>query len=60
MSTGKHTMLPLPLLNAYFKVTFTFQGASMSSFKILAGWDFPDGPVVRTLHFHYRGHRFDP
>ena len=22
--------------------------------------DFPDGPVVKTLHFHCRGHRFDP
>ena len=20
----------------------------------------PDGPVVKTLSFHYRGHRFDP
>ena len=23
-------------------------------------WDFPGGPVVKTLHFHCRGHRFDP
>ena len=22
--------------------------------------DFPGGPVVRTLCFHCRGHRFDP
>ena len=22
--------------------------------------DFPGSPVVRTLHFHRRGHRFDP
>ena len=22
--------------------------------------EFPGGPVVRTLHFHCRGHRFDP
>ena len=22
--------------------------------------DFPGGPVVRTLHFHCRGCRFDP
>ena len=22
--------------------------------------EFPRGPVVRTLHFHYRGHEFDP
>ena len=22
--------------------------------------DFPDGPVVKTLSFHCRGHRFDP
>ena len=21
--------------------------------------DFPGGPVVKTLHFHCRGHRFD-
>ena len=23
-------------------------------------WDFPGGPVVRTLHFHGKGHGFDP
>ena len=23
-------------------------------------WDFPGGPVVRTLCFHCRGPRFDP
>jgi len=23
-------------------------------------WDFPGGPVVKTLHFHCRGHRFGP
>ena len=23
-------------------------------------WEFPGGPVVRTLHFHYRRHRFYP
>ena len=22
--------------------------------------DFPGGPVVKTLHFHCRGHEFDP
>ena len=22
--------------------------------------DFPGGPVVKTLHFHCRGHRFNP
>ena len=22
--------------------------------------DFPGGPMVRTPHFHYKGHRFDP
>ena len=22
--------------------------------------DFPGGPVVKTLHFHSRGHGFDP
>ena len=22
--------------------------------------DFPGSPVVKTLHFHCRGHRFDP
>ena len=22
--------------------------------------DFPSGPVVRALHFHHRGHGFDP
>ena len=23
-------------------------------------WDFPDGPMVRTLHFHVKGHGFNP
>ena len=23
-------------------------------------WDFSGGPVVKTLRFHCRGHRFDP
>ena len=23
-------------------------------------WNFPGGPVVKTLHFQCRGHRFDP
>ena len=23
-------------------------------------WDFPGSPVVKTLCFHYRKHRFDP
>ena len=23
-------------------------------------WDFPGGPVVKTPHFHGRGHGFDP
>ena len=23
-------------------------------------WDFPGGPVVKTPHFHFRGHEFDP
>ena len=22
--------------------------------------DFPGGPVGQTLHFHYRGHKFNP
>ena len=24
------------------------------------GGDFPGGPVVKTLHFHFRRHGFDP
>ena len=24
------------------------------------GWDFPGGPVVKTLYFHCRGHKFNP
>ena len=23
-------------------------------------WDFPATPVVKILHFHCRGHKFDP
>ena len=23
-------------------------------------WDFPGSPVVKALHFHSKGHRFDP
>ena len=23
-------------------------------------WDFPGGPVIKTLPFHLRGHGFDP
>ena len=29
-------------------------------FKLYPDRDFPGGPVVRTPHFHCRGHRFDP
>ena len=31
-------------------------------FKVYAGGvgDFPGGPMVRTLHFHCRGHGLDP
>ena len=37
----------------------------MFSVKTLAGilridWGLPGDPVVRTLYFHCRGHRFDP
>ena len=28
--------------------------------KLEASRDFPGGPVLRTLHFHCRGHGFDP
>ena len=28
-------------------------------FKVVA-WEFPVGPVVRTLYFHYWGHGFNP
>ena len=29
-------------------------------FKIKVWGDFPGGPVVKTLHFHFRRHGFDP
>ena len=29
----------------------------MGKVKIDKMWDFPGGPVVRTLHFHSRGHK---
>ena len=32
----------------------------VAHFKKLALRDFPCGPVVKTLCFHCRGHRFDP
>ena len=28
--------------------------------KITDSWDFLGGPVVKTLRFHYKGHRFNP
>ena len=28
--------------------------------KKTSDWEFPGGPVVRTLCIHCRGHRFDP
>ena len=28
--------------------------------KLKRGWDFPGGPVVKTLHFQCRGHGFGP
>ena len=34
--------------------------SSLSFFKRHKIRDFPGGPVVKTRHFHYRGHGFDP
>ena len=31
----------------------------VSSYVKLKFWDFPGGPVVKTLPFHFRRHRFD-
>ncbi len=28
--------------------------------RLSVGWDFPGGPVVRTLCFYCRGHGFNP
>ena len=33
---------------------------SNSTIKIKYAWDFPGGPVVKTLRFHCRGRGFDP
>ena len=30
--------------------------ASVGALKKRKEWEFPDGPVVKTLHFHCRGH----
>ena len=30
--------------------------SDVSSTKNLKGWDFPGGPVIKTLSFHCRGH----
>ena len=39
----------------YFSIrNFTFKT------KVHKPGDFPGGPVVKTLNFHHRGHRFDP
>ena len=27
--------------------------------KVLGLWDFPGGPVIKTLHFQCRGYRFN-
>ena len=42
-----------------FKIfqNFSIQDTFM---KNLTHWDLPGGPVVKTLGFHLRGHRFDP
>ena len=32
----------------------------MSHVKVIGTWDFPGGPVAKTLHFQGRGPRFDP
>lgn len=29
-------------------------------FKNAQFWDFPGSPAVKTLSFHWDGHRFDP
>ena len=38
---------------------FYASNISVNSFKNLC-WEFPGGPVVRALHFHCRGHGFNP
>ena len=32
----------------------------MIGIKNLGQWYFPGGPVVKTPHFQFRGHRFHP
>ena len=43
-------------INLFFFRFFSIIGY----YKILSIGDFPGGPVVKTPHFHYRGHRFNP
>ena len=43
-------------------VTYTFSKLKFSALSkgLDKGKEFPGGPVVRSLWFHCRGHRFDP
>lgn len=36
------------------------EGAVNAFFKKYQSCEFPGSPVLRTLCFHYRGHRFNP
>ena len=51
MQTWSFQLLPYPssILAAYSKLWLRE-----------ANQDFPGGPVVKTLHFQCKGHRFDP
>ena len=73
ITLGKGYIYQLEMLGFYFASTvadsfwghalghqplfFFFQPLQLKKKK---SWDVPGGPVVKTLHFHCRGHRFDP
>ena len=36
------------------------KGTSPNALRELEAWDFPGGPEVKILHFHYRGQHIRP
>ena len=40
--------------------TFDRGHSQIQIFKRKVDWDFPDGPVIKTLSCQHRGHGFDP
>ena len=47
-----YTMMTIVNNNVYLNIAKTVD--------LKNSWEFPGGPVVRTLHFHCQGRRFNP